>query len=285
MSEDLFGKFLKGNSYFDEALLKVKSRKQEEFKAEHGYLSSDEEMTYFLQFSNPESIYRNPELSKPSKDEIRNIWKFKKAYALSGINRMRNTFLYSNKIRKYKISKDIEERINTIVNESPFKKNRKRRLRFFLAKLHEWDYFTHHLPKEIVKIYDTIYLDFAQNIEKGLTPLPIALLGRWIGGYFPGRIPVEKINGKNAILRGYYSFINQYYQIESTNRFYVLKRDLDDKAIESLELVFIEQLKYQNKSTSKYKFFIDYLIKIGLLTKCANYSTNCKCNHYRIKWE
>lgn len=283
MSEDLFGNSLKGNSYFDEALLKVKSRKQEDFKEELGYNSSDEEMNYLLQFSKPESAYLNPELS--TEDEIRKKWKVKKDFTLSGINRMRNTFLYSNKISKYKISKDIEERINTIVNESPFKKNRKRRLRFFLAKLHEWDYFTHHLPKEIVKLYDKIYQDFAQNIKKGLTPLPIALLGRWIGGYFPGRIPVEKINGKNAILRGYYSFINQYYQIESTNRFYVLKRDLDDKAIESLELVFIEQLKYQNKSTSKYKFFIDYLIKIGLLTKCVNYSTNCKCNHYRIKWE
>ncbi|HOD16083.1 MAG TPA: hypothetical protein PKI31_15275 [Spirochaetota bacterium] len=283
MSNNSFKIPLDDDPYFKEVLLKYKLRKEEEFKITHGVNLSDQEMDYFLQFSEPESAYRDPELCKPAKDEIRNKWKFKKAYALSGINRMRNTFLYSNKISKYKISKDIEERINTIVNESPFKKNRKRRLRFFLAKLHEWDYFIHHLPKEIVKLYDTIYLDFAQNIEKGLTPLPIALMGRWVGSYIPGRIPASKILGEKPTLT--YGIIKQYYQIDSAGRFFVLKRDLDDEAIENLETIFIGHLGYRNKNTSKYKFFIDYLIKIGLLTKCVNYSTNCKCNHYRIKWE
>lgn len=269
------------NSYFDEALLKVKSRKLEEFKEELEYHSSDEEMNYLIKFSKPESAYLNPE--SRIEDEIRAKWKVKKDFALSGINRLRNIFRYNRKMSKYIIPKDIEDRINTIVNESPFKKNRKRRLRFFLEKLHEWDYFTHHLPKEIVKLYDTIYLDFAQNIERGLTPLPIALMGRWVCSYIPGRIPVSKILGEKPTLT--YGIIEQYYQIDSAGRFYVLKRNLDDKAIENLEKIFIGQLGYRNKSTSKYIFLLNYLIKIGLLTKCGNYSTNCKCNHYRIKWD
>lgn len=273
---------LEGDEEFEQALARWQRKKSEEFKSKMDQFLSGQDLDYFLQFSDPERAYHDPKISKDAADKIRGKWETKREHILTTINRIRKTGMYKPKI--IDIMPDfIHHKIDMLVNESHFKKNRRRRLRFFLNQLYQWDHYIHNLPKEIVKLYDEIYKYFSHYIENDLTPLPVVLMGRWAGGYIPGRIPVDKIHGEKAMLS--YNFIKQYYQIDSINRFYVLKGGLDDEAWEKLEDHFLEDLGYRNKSGSKYKYFLDYLVKTGILTKCENYSTNCKSNYYRINWE
>jgi hypothetical protein len=259
----------------------MQKKKREEFiRKNEGLYVPD--LDYFLQFSDPEHAYNDPKVSKAAADNIRNLWETKREHIFTTINRIRKAGKYKPKIKDI-VPDLIHQKIDMLLIESPFRKNRRRRLRFFLNQLYQWEHYIHNLPRELVKLYDEIYKYFSHFIENGLTPLPVVLMGRWAGGYIPGRIPIDKIHGEKAVLS--YSFIKQYYQIDSINRFYVLKGGLDDEALEKLEYHFLENLAYRNKSGSKYKYFLDYLIKTGTLTKCENYSTNCRSNYYKINWE
>jgi len=240
---------------------------------------------HYLTFQNPEEKYQEDLgiTSENTKGNIRDFWEMKKDNCLRRVNKLRDRKFDMLTPYYIQIPCDIDSIIQELVEKSPFKKNRKRRLRLFLISLYQWDYYLRNLPENILILYDHIYYNFSYYINNNnLTPLPVALMGRWAGLYIPGRIPVNKIaNGKLHVPE----YILKYYQVDKTRRFYVLSKGLTNEEINILERYFIEHLKYCNRSRSKYIFFLKYLIKEGILEPVINYSTNCKCRYYKLKWK
>ena len=272
------------NPYLD-AMAKRDQIKKEKFRENIHYDLSEEQYNYYMQFSNPEMKYHE-DLDDIEKKEIREKWINKKKSYLKAINRIRKHDFKQHGSNCMIIPEEINIIIDKLVEESPFKKNRKRRLRLFLVCLYQWHNYLIKLSEIQQDNYNQIYRDFKENIyRKNLVPLPVALMGRWAGLYIPGRIPADKVKSGEARKSGIDDKILNRYCIDKTGRFYVLRKNLNEEEIHFLEYFFIKQMKYRNKSTTKYIFFLDYLIGRRVLTPIVNYSTNCKCKYYKVEWK
>ncbi len=192
---------------------------------------------------------------------------------------------YGRELHNAPLPGKAREKINRIVSESHFNSNRREKLRHFLEELYRWKRYLESLTCEQLQAYDCIYWDFSSNVLNGLIPLPIVLLGRWASDHLPTRKDeaafrrdiLEKI--ENSDLR---EFVKNSYVMSESGKEYLLKRGLSEQWVKALKNI-LDSIHYRNRSATKYRVLMDYLIRKGIIVKGVNYSTRGRCNYYRVE--
>jgi len=176
------------NPYLEAMAKRDKAKFIEKYKTE----LPNEIIEHYIRFPNPEEKYQEDlciTSINNNNTKIKDFWKIKKAKCLRKVNGMRDRKFDTPTPYYIQIPDNINLIIQELVDKSHFKKNRKRRLRLFLINLYQWEYYIRNLPEKVSKIYDNIYNKFSYYINnENLTPLPVALMGRWASLYIPGRI-------------------------------------------------------------------------------------------------
>lgn len=183
-----------------------------------------------------------------------------------------------------KLNEKTLERIDQLVEESSFSKNRKLKLRIFLLEMATWKLYLRHLPFEQIMAMEALYWDLSVHVFNNFIPLPTVLLGRWVSCDIPARKPVDRF--KQDIIAKLESdtdrelFLNSYY-LDRTSKRYVLKKTVTDEEKLAMRKI-LRSINYANKSSTKYIDFMKYLIKKGVIELKLAYSTYGRCNYYKI---
>lgn len=183
-----------------------------------------------------------------------------------------------------KLNKKTLERIDQLVEESSFSKNRKLKLRIFLLEMATWKLYLKHLPFEQMMAMEALYWDISANLFNKYIPLPTVLLGRWVSGDIPARKPAERfeqdIIAKLECDTDRELFLNAYY-LDRTGTRYVLKKTVTDEEKLAMRKI-LRSINYANKSSTKYIDFMKYLIQKEVIELKLSYSTHGRCNYYKI---
>lgn len=183
-----------------------------------------------------------------------------------------------------KLSEKTLGRIDQLVEASCFTKNRKAKLRVFLFEMARWRRYITNMPVEQLYAMDAIYWDFSVHVINNHIPLPSSLLGSWVSGDVPARKPAERFEQEilnrlkdDAAVK---LFRDSYY-LDRTGRRYVLRRSVTEQERRVMEKA-LRSIGYSNKSGTKYREFMKYLISRGVVELKVSYSTHGRCNYYTI---
>lgn len=91
-----------------------------------------------------------------------------------------------------KLKEQTLTRIEQLVEESGFTKNRKQKFRVFLNEMATWQQYIKRLPFEQLRAMEAIYWEFSVHIFHTLVPLPSVLIGRWVSGDIPARKSIKR---------------------------------------------------------------------------------------------
>ncbi|MFC1671477.1 hypothetical protein ACFL20_13885 [Spirochaetota bacterium] len=160
-------------------------------------------------------------------------------------------------------------KIQRIASKSPFTKNRKEKLVDLMENIYWWKETFMLTSRKSVSHLNAIFPNIDEKLFDGLTPIPYSMLSRWISSHVPLRKPVGKFQ-KDIIEKIGNSLLEEFffrsYRLDSTGEKYVLKNGLSDYYKKVLWNI-LEGIGYTNQSGSKYKVYLDFLIREGTLVK------------------